>query len=135
MKPEDLANLATTAFNSRDRAGLRALWADDLELIGPDGERHGADLMLQQEEALWRAFPDIKASIETVCIGQDVLAQETTMVGTHNGPLAIGGTELPPTGRSITLIFAVHLWFRNGLVQRERVFYDRLALLRQLGLR
>jgi hypothetical protein len=54
------------------------------------------------------------------------------MIGTHNGPLAMGGTELPPTGRSITVVFAVHLWFCDGLVQRERVFYDRLAMLRQL---
>ncbi len=133
MKPQDLARLATTAFNARDEAGLRALWTEDFHFIGPDGESHGADAMLAREHGMWRAFPDAKASIEVVCFGEAVVAMETTMVGTHTGPFVLSDGELPPTGRPITLTFGVHVWFRDGLACRERVFYDRTQLLRQLG--
>ena len=57
---------------------------------------------------------------------------DVIIIGTGAG----GGTlahELAPTGKSITLVFSVHIWFRDGLACAERVFYDRLGLLRQLG--
>lgn len=134
MKPQDLATRATTAFNARDEAALRALWTEDFHFVGPDGESRGADAMIAREQGLWQPFPDVQASIETVCFGDDVVAMETTMTGTHTGPLTLADGELPPTGRAITLSFGVHVWFRDGLACRERVFYDRSLLLRQLGL-
>ncbi|HEY2356608.1 MAG TPA: ester cyclase [Phenylobacterium sp.] len=133
MKPHDLACLAMAAFNARDEGGLRALWTKDFHFIGPDGESHGAEAMLERERGLWRAFADVKASVKTVCAGEEVAVLETTMSGTHTGPLSLGDRELAPTGRPLTLVFSVHVWFRDGLASGERVFYDRLGLLRQLG--
>jgi len=133
MKPQDLAGRASAAFNARDEAGLRALWTEDFHFIGPDAESHGADAMVAREHGLWRAFPDVQASLATVCAGDDVVVMETTMRGTHTGPLALGDRELAPTGRPITIAFSVHVWFRDGLACRERVFYDRMGLLQQLG--
>lgn len=133
MRPQDLAGRATAAFNARDEAALRALWTEDFHFVGPDGESRGAEAMLAREHGLWTAFPDVKASIEIICCGDDVVAMETTMIGTHTGPLVLSDGELPPTGRAITLTFGVHVWFRDGLACRERVFYDRSLLMRQLG--
>lgn len=133
MQPRDLAARAMAAFNARDPDGLRALWTDDFHFIGPDGELHGVEAMLAREHGLWSAFPDVKASIETVCTGPDVTVLETTMTATHSGALTLGGQNLRPTGRPITLSFGVHIWFRDGRACRERVFYDQLGLLRQLG--
>jgi len=133
MKPKDLAGRASAAFNARDEAALRALWTDDFHFIGPDAESHGADAMLEREHGLWRAFPDVQASLVTVCAGDDVVVMETTMRGTHTGPFALGATDLPPTGKPIVAVFAVHVWFRDGLACRERVYYDRLGFLQQLG--
>jgi len=133
MRPQDLASLATAAFNARDDAGLRALWTEDFHFIGPDDESRGADAMLAREHGLWQAFPDVMASLKTVVAGDDVVVMETTMRGTHTGPLALGAQALTPTGRPITLVCSVHVWFRDGRACRERVFYDRLGLLQQLG--
>ena len=134
MKPQDLAGLAQTAFNARDEAALRALWTDDFHFMGPDGESRGADAMLAREHGLWRAFPDLRASVKTVVAGDDVVVMETTMTGTHSGPLGLGARELAPTGKPLTLVFSVHVWFRDGRACAEKVFYDRSDLFRQLGL-
>ena len=133
MQPLDLPALAMAAFNGRDPEGLRALWTDDFHFIGPDAESCGADAMLEREHGLWRAFPDVKATIEAVSAGPDVLAMQTTMTATHTGPLMLGDLEVAPTGRPIMLAFGVHVWFRDGKACRERVYYDRLSLLAQLG--
>ena len=132
MQPQDLAGRAMAAFNARDEAALRALWTEDFHFVGPDGESHGADAMLDREHGLWRAFPDAQASIEVICCGEDVVAMETTMTGTHSGPLVLADGELSPTGRPIRIVFGVHVWFRDGAACLERVFYDRAALTRQL---
>ena len=133
MQPQDLPALAMAAFNGRDPERLRAMWTDDFHFVGPDAESHGIEAMLAREHGLWRAFPDVTASIEVVSAGDDVLAMQTTMTGTHTGPLDLGGQTLPPTGRPICVSFGVHIWFRDGLACRERVFYDRMGLLQQLG--
>ena len=83
---------------------------------------------------LYVAFPDITASIRNICVGEDVVVFETTMVGTNTGPLRLGRSEVAPTGKQMTLLISVHMWFRDGLGSGERVFYDRLGMLRQLGL-
>jgi hypothetical protein len=134
MRPEELAGLAQTAFNARSDAGMLALWTDDFHFVGPDGESHGAQAMLAREHNLWRAFPDITATIRNICVGEDVVVFETTMVGTNTGPLRLGRNEVAPTGKQMTLVISVHMWFRDGLGSGERVFYDRLGMLRQLGL-
>jgi ketosteroid isomerase-like protein len=134
MQPQDLAALAQAAFNARDEAALRALWTDDFHFRGPDGESRSADAMLAREHNLWRVFPDVKASVRTVAVGPDVAVLETTMNGTHAGPLGLGDRELAPTGKALTLVFSVHIWFRDGRACGERVFYDRLAMFQQLGL-
>lgn len=133
MQPQDLAGLASRAFNARDEAALRALWTEDFHFIGVDGETRGPDAMMAREHGLWRAFPDAVATIQTICFGADVVAMETTMVGVHAGVLALAGRELAPTGRTVTLRFAVHVWFRDGRACREHAFSDRADLLRQLG--
>ena len=129
----DLAAKPQTAFNARDEAGLRALWTDDFHFIGPATEFRGAERMLEQERNLWAAFPDVRSSVRVVCAEGDVVVFETTMTGTHTGPLRLGERTLAPSGRPVDLRIAVHLFLKDGRVCGERAFLDQLGLLQQIG--
>ena len=132
-QPHEFAALAEAAFNARDEAGLRALWTDDFHFVGPDNETRGIEAMIAREHALWNAFPDARASVRFVAAGDGIAVLQTTMTGTHTGPLDLGGGALPASGRTLEVAFSVHLHLRGDKACGERVFYDRLGFLRQLG--
>ena len=57
-----------------------------------------------------------------------------TWTGTHEGPLEMpDGSELPATGLTISFSVAVVLETTEGLIRRERQYYDNLGILDQLG--
>ena len=65
--------------------------------------------------------------------GDDV-AFEMTWTGTHEGPLEMpDGSELPATGLTVSFSVAVVLETTEGLIRRERQYYDNLGILDQLG--
>jgi predicted ester cyclase len=132
-QPHEFAALAEAAFNARDEAGLRALWTDDFHFVGPDNETRGVEAMIAREHALWSAFPDARASVRFVASGDGIAVLQTTMTGTQTGPLDLGRDPLPASGRKVEIAFSVHLHLRGDRACGERVFYDRLGMLRQLG--
>ncbi|MFT3927494.1 MAG: ester cyclase [Myxococcales bacterium] len=132
--PERIAELATEAFNGRDAHALLALWSEHLRYEGPDGVCEGRAAMLEREHNLWRAFPDVKVAIRCFCSGPDKVVFETTFEGSHSGPLVLGDRQVPPTGRPLKLTISAHATLENGLIRHERVYFDRLSLLDQLGL-
>jgi steroid delta-isomerase-like uncharacterized protein len=125
---------AEAAFNRRDTDGLAALWAPDFEYEGPGGERStGRAAAIVRERALWAAFPDIQADLSRHLVAGERLVIEGRMRGTHDGPLRLGSTTVPASGRRIDVAFVALFRFVDGLVAHERVVYDRADLLVQLG--
>jgi predicted ester cyclase len=53
---------------------------------------------------------------------------EYTFRGTHHGPLE----DLPPSGRAMAVVACSVLESKDGAIQRESDYFDRLALLEQL---
>ncbi|MEM0129750.1 MAG: ester cyclase, partial [Thermoplasmata archaeon] len=56
--------------------------------------------------------------------------------GTMRGPLKRGGGKVvPPTGKSFHVEFCtVATWTGRGEITEERLFYDLVGLMRQIGL-
>jgi len=130
----DYARNAEDAFNRRDLAALASLWALDFQYEGPGGDRSSTrEEAMDRERALWEAFPDIRADLARHFTVGERLVIEGVMHGTHGGALRIGGVELAPGGRRIEIAFVALFSFADGVVARERVLYDRLELLQQLG--
>jgi steroid delta-isomerase-like uncharacterized protein len=84
-----------------------------------------------QYAANFAAIPDSEAVIEGEAYGENVIVHWGTFRGTVTGDFM----GLPPTGRRIALPFAGVLFFKDGLMQGERIFFDLATLCEQAGYR
>jgi steroid delta-isomerase-like uncharacterized protein len=132
--PSDYPKLAQDAFNRRDLDALGALWAPDFRYDAPGGESTTTrEASLARERVLFRAFPDLRSDLGRNAALGATLVIEGVLAGTHRGAIRLGARDIPPTGRAVRIEFVGVFRFENGLARSERVYYDRLALLQQLG--
>lgn len=99
--------------------------------IVPSGESHdGAEAVRRLLEETHSAFPDMKIEHRRVHHADEAVVVEATFHGTHRG--AYRG--LPPTLRRVEYAMCnVFVFEGDGLVC-ERLYFDRLLLLTQLGI-
>jgi steroid delta-isomerase-like uncharacterized protein len=135
MQSRQLAQAGVDAFNARDQQAMRKLYTPDASITNPDSpEPMSVDQMIGGFGAAFSSFPDARVELGTVVADGDHVAFEMTWTGTHEGPLAMpDGSELPPTRRRVSFGVSVMLELRDGLIHRERQYYDNLGVLDQLG--
>src|SRR5437660_11674310 len=83
---------------------------------------------------IFSVFPDLSFEGRRQYIREDLVVQEWTASGTHEGTMARGGIEVEPTGRKVDYRGMDVIPIRDGLVARKDVYSDSITLLRQLGL-
>jgi len=99
------------------------------ELI-PTGEVHdGPEEVMAYFEETRRAFPDQRNELLALHHADDAVLVEAVIRGTHKGPLR----SLPPTGREFELPILAIFMFDGDKLECERVYFDQLTVLRQLG--
>ena len=64
----------------------------------------------------------------------DTAINEWWASGTHTGPLEGPDGAIPATGKSLTLRGCDVITVQDGLIQSQRVYFDQLSFLAQLGL-
>ena len=77
-----------------------------------------------------RAFPDQRNELIALHHAEDAVIVEFDLLGTHLGPLR----ALPPTGRAFRCRCCAHFVFEGEQLVCERVYFDQLSIMRQLGL-
>jgi steroid delta-isomerase-like uncharacterized protein len=77
-----------------------------------------------------RAFPDQRNELIALHHADDAVIAEVDILGTHLGPLR----ALPPTGRAFRCRICAHFVFEGDQLVCERVYFDQLTIMRQLGL-
>jgi steroid delta-isomerase-like uncharacterized protein len=90
---------------------------------GPQG-------MHQTLARYWRAFPDLRFTVEETVVQGNRIAQIWTARGTHWGPLM----NIPPTGRRIEVRGVSLLTIEGGKVRQGLYIWDVAGLLRAIGL-
>src|SRR5262245_47726950 len=76
------------------------------------------------------AFPDLRMEIVEQVAHGDTVVSRWLASGTHRGALM----GIPPTGKRVRDVEGVTLTqFENGRIARDRVVWDTLGLLRDLG--
>ena len=101
------------------------------ELVGTDEVYDGPEEVERYYEETRRAFPDQRNELLALHHGEDAVLVEAVVRGTHKGPLR----NLPPTGREFELpILAVFVFEGEDKLVCERVYFDQLTVLRQLGI-
>lgn len=76
------------------------------------------------------AFPDQRNELIALHHADDAVIVEVDILGTHLGPLR----ALPPTGRAFRCRISAHFLFQDDRLMCERVYFDQLTIMRQLGL-
>jgi steroid delta-isomerase-like uncharacterized protein len=79
---------------------------------------------------LMKAAPDFHIEVKRTHVGEEAIILEVVLTGTHQG----AWRGLPPTGRRICVpICGVFTFDEEDRLAGEKVYYDRITVLRQLG--
>jgi predicted ester cyclase len=132
----DLTKEALRRNDANDLDGFLAMQAADCEWMTPDGPLRGRDAVREYVGRFRRAFPDGRHTIDRAVEADDAIAIEGRWSGTHTGPFTMPEGDVPPTGRSVTMAFALFVSGDPAVGEASRVaiYMDQLAIAAQLGL-
>jgi steroid delta-isomerase-like uncharacterized protein len=136
-KPTAATNVATikqwvTAMAKGDLD--HAPYAEDAEISDPNGKHKGKAQILQSFKVWKDAFPTGTGEVTNQIAMGDHITTEVVYKATHTGPLAGPAGTIPATNKPVVLKVVLVSSFRNGLIQRERAYYDQADFMRQLGI-
>jgi steroid delta-isomerase-like uncharacterized protein len=128
---EELVRKHVEAENEADyETALATFQHPRYEYVATDEVYDGAEEVMAHWREFDRAFPDQQIEIVKLHTADDAVLMEAIARGTHPGPFR----GLPPTGRRFEQKFlAIFVFEDDGLV-RERVYYDTITVLQQLGI-
>lgn len=80
------------------------------------------------------AFPDLHYDLKDVIAQGDRVAVTWVAKGTHKAPLTMpNGDSIPATQKKATVSGSSFFEIRNNKVSRQRIYWDQVDLLSQLG--
>jgi steroid delta-isomerase-like uncharacterized protein len=122
-------------WSGGDAAKLDEILADGFIFEEPTGDGASAspvvgrdrfrDLVIEERAA----FPDLRFQLRRFIQQGSWAAAEWSMTGTHTG----GYSDLPATGRGISLAGVSFIHFQGGQIIRERFYLDLWDFREQLG--
>jgi predicted ester cyclase len=132
--PVEAARRYDAAFNAQDAAARGANLTHDTEAMLPGGlALHGPEQVVAVARSFWEALPDGKISSEHEVAAGDTVVTEGRLSGTHTGTFRGAQGEIPASGSRVSLRFASVKLIRDGKVASERLYFDQLEFLQQIG--
>jgi steroid delta-isomerase-like uncharacterized protein len=123
-----------SAFNRHDLEAHSANETEDIDWTQPGIRITGREAVASLQRSLWTAFPDARIDLVTRVASDDTVMSEEVLSGTHTGPLVTPSGTLPPSGRPIRMSFVTVQQVRDGKIAAERLYFDQLDFLGQLGI-
>lgn len=136
MGAQEIVDRGLQAWRARDADTFAGLYADDATISAPGGAVLRGQEGARQFMSMWNeAFPDNEVTIEHEYIAGTVAIQEGVFTGTHSGTLNTpDGQSIPATGRSLRAAYADVFETDGDRINSERLYFDQVELLTQLGL-
>ena len=133
---QELIDRYNAAWNGHDVETIVSLHTDDsvFENHVTGDVNVGREQIARAIEGIFSVFPDLSFETRRAYIREDLVVQEWTARGTHDGTMTRSGVEVAPTGRKVEYKGMDVIPIRDGLVARKDVYSDGVTLLRQLGL-
>ena len=130
--PKQFAQDLIDALNTHDPDRVTAFYAPDYEEIdvAQAGPQIGRDTVRRKLLAYWRAFPDLKFTLDDVIVEGDRFVMVWRWCGTHRGTIM----NIPPTGRTVETRGTSIVDMSGDLIQRATRIWDLAGLLRGMGL-
>jgi predicted ester cyclase len=133
--PKELVERGTKLFNAHDVDGLADLYAPSGQVLASGGlVAKGRDEIRKFQQSWFQGFPDAKVRSERLIVAGSTVVEEGTFTGTHTGVFPTPMGDIPPTGRKVDGPYVNIFDFEGDRVVRNRLTFDRLDLLEQLGL-
>lgn len=113
----------------------RDLMSDDIiHISATAGTVTGIEAFLAFVTAFKQAFPDLHWEMREFIEGSDTVVAEGLFIGTNSGTMVGPRGPIPATGRRVELPFCDIWKVRNGRIVENRIYYDQVTFLGQLGL-
>lgn len=122
-----------SAFNRHDLEAHSANETADIQWTQPGVSLEGPAAVAALQQALWTALPDVRIELVARVASADTVMSEEVLFGTQTGPFVTPAGTLPATGRSVRMPFVTVQQIRDGKIAAERIYFDQLDFLSQLG--
>ena len=133
---ERIDDLGMAAWTDQKAEAFIDLFADNFvwrDLTVPEPMRT-RDEAIAYMQSWFTAFPDMGVRTTNRVVGEDSIAAEIEFTGTNTGPLTMGGTVIPATGKSVVGRGAYFAWVRDHKVVEFSSHPDAAGMMAQLGL-
>jgi len=137
----ELMRTLDDAWNAQDWKVLRKRHAADTAVFWPGqpNPTRGRDNHEAEAKEFFKTFPDnhLINNPYKILFGQgDMTCTVADFFGTMKGPMVVaGGKTIPPTNKKFHVEFCtVAHWSESGEILEERLFYDLVGLMREIGL-
>lgn len=117
------------ARNTPNLALLDEVYATDVVAHEIAKDIAGLDALKTYYTRSHTAFPDLKLSLDRMVLADNDIIWFWTFAGTNTGPL----DEMPPTGKSVRFSGVAVDRVVNGKFAEERIYFNLLDLMTQLG--
>jgi predicted ester cyclase len=137
--PAELSNVESMraqmgAYNTHDAGSVGAFNAPDLVYHDMTMQKdQTAKENLAGTQELFRAFPDSKLTPLSAWGAVDYVVVTGRFEGTNKGPMPAMGLK-KGTGKTVSARYLDIARWENGKIKEEWLFYDGMAMARQLGL-
>ena len=135
----EIVNQSIKAYTNRDVDGFMAVVAEDAVFRGPGGpnghEVRGRVAIRAMVENQMAAWPDDNYEILRQFVDGDVVITEGVSTSTHKAELTLAtGEKVAATGRKVSQQGVYIDRVADGKIVDSVAYYDRHALLSQMGL-
>ncbi len=107
---------------------------DIIHISATAGTVTGIEAFLAFITAFKQAFPDLHWKMREFIEGSDTVVAEGVFIGTNTGGMIGPRGPIPPTGRRVELPFCDIWKVRDSRIVENRIYYDQITFLGQLGL-
>lgn len=128
-----IVKLEIELWNTGKPEIAKQLYSEHAERTDPNGSqptrRQGVHQIAQFVSEVRTAFPDFHVDIKETVAEGDHIAFHWTVTGTQRGEFQ----GIPASGKRVELTGITLARLKEGKIISEHVYFDRLAMLEQLG--